>query len=464
MPRRNHNNIYIKGLFDSLISFQQVIDSFPTSVAILNPDITIVGVNRSYEALTGFSYEDSVGLPCFYCLRSNICVSSCPIKKLEKSTEKITIEANIVTRDRKKIDVQITASPLFNSENRIMGYLEVIHEKRGVGKTIFDFNQALQAGKIIGVTEDIRRIYQRIPSIAQSDSTVLIHGETGSGKDYIAEALHRESSRRTGPFIKANCGALPDQLLESELFGHVKDAFRGALEDKHGRMRLAHNGTLYLSEITELPLNIQRKLLNFLDEQVIYPLGVQRGIHVNVRVIGATRKNILQLVKQGLFREDLYFRLNAIPLHLPSLCGRPEDIKAFLNHFLKLYSQKYNKKIKEFGTRSYRLLMHYDYPGNLRELRNIIEFAVSICDSDQVRIGHLPEHLLANGNFHGHGEKHVKKTLGRHDTEILDWAATERRMISEALRKAGGRRTKAAAMLGWARSTLWRKLKQYGFE
>ncbi len=326
----------------------------------------------------------------------------------------------------------------------------------------------------MGSSSEIQRIFQILPVIASTDSSVLITGQTGTGKDLVAETIHQLSDRAKGPFIKVNCGALPEALLESELFGYEKGAFTGAVTSKPGRFRMAHNGTLYLTEIGDLPLSLQVKLLSFLDDKTVHPLGSSRVYTVDVRVIAATHRNLDEMVKKEKFRQDLLFRLNVIRLHLPPLVQRGADVRILLDHFLKLFCARFNKTLKGFSPDAHKILLDYFYPGNVRELRNIVEYAVNFCDGRVIEARHLPQYLTVPIP---HEQKGISERLDHNGENnllfsdaadraapagALDWADLEKKLILEAMTKARGRKGKAAAILGWGRSTLWRKMKKFG--
>jgi transcriptional regulator with PAS, ATPase and Fis domain len=342
----------------------------------------------------------------------------------------------------------------------------------------------------------MEQIYRFLPMIAQSDSSVLLTGETGTGKDLVAEAIHQGSSRAKGPFIKVNCGALPATLLESELFGHQKGAFTGAVENKPGRFRMAHNGTLFLTEVGDLPLSLQVKLLTFLDDRIVVPLGSTKSFLCDVRVIAATHRNLERMVREGTFREDLLFRLNVVRLHLPPLRERLDDIQLLLDHFLNTFVSRFKKPIHGFSAEAGRVLLAYPYPGNVRELKNIVEYAVNVCQEDQIRRDHLPAYLTnplprdqeEDGVPRASALRPPATDTGEKDAPVdraaeerriildallksreesreeLEWPAIERKMILDAIVKAQGRRNKAAAILGWSRSRLYRKMAHYGIE
>jgi transcriptional regulator with PAS, ATPase and Fis domain len=317
----------------------------------------------------------------------------------------------------------------------------------------------------------MEELFRLIPVIAQTDSSILITGETGTGKDLVAEVVHKTSDRVNGPFVKINCGALPETLMESELFGHKKGAFTGAVSDKMGRLRLAHNGTLYLTEIGDLSLTLQVKLLTFLDDKVVYPLGSTKGFQAEVRVIAATHRNLERMVQESLFRQDLLFRLNVVPLHLPPLREREGDIGLLLDHFLKTFSARLGKKSKGLTQPVRHFLLNYAYPGNVRELKNIVEYTTSICPSELIGMDHLPGYLsetgMAGRGYNGQGSQAQLLPLKHNDRgekSGMNWAAIERQLIIDTMIKVNGHRSKAARNLGWGRSTLWRKMKQYGLE
>jgi two-component system, NtrC family, response regulator AtoC len=462
----------INGLFSSPVAFVPMMDEIPLGISIVDSLRHVVFINRALEALTGFAHHRAKGVPCAHVLRSNICLQQCPIMRLRDHTEPVCLEGDIINFDRRKIPIRMTFSPLRDQRGDLVGFMEAIEDVRLLHELDGKAGSAYGFGQLIGRSPQMERIFRILPVIAQSDSSVLITGETGSGKDFVAEAIHQESQRARGPFIKVNCGALPETLLESELFGHQKGAFTGATESKPGRFRLAHNGTLYLTEIGDLPLSLQVKLLTFLDDKVVYPLGSSKGFQVNVRVIAATHRNLEQMVREGRFREDLLFRLNVVRQHLPPLRERGDDVRLLLDHFLFNLARQFKKAIKGFSAKSLRILGSYPYPGNVRELRNIVEYAVNICQEEQIKPRDLPVYLI-EGKISGAASNvvapitpavslPVEELLSR--DAALNWDAMERKMIMEALIKARGRRNQAAQLLGWGRSTLWRKMKQYGID
>jgi len=461
----------ITGLFESPLEVASLIDELPLGVVIMDPDRRVLLFNSALEGLSGYGREEVWGVPCRYVLRSNVCSHNCPVVKAKTNSASVITEGNIINREHKKISVRIMIVPLKNRRGKIVGFLETLEET----KTLHGLNENVPEmgsfSQIIGRSEKMKELFRLVPVVAQTDSSLLITGETGTGKDVLAEAVHETSTRAEGSFIKINCGALPATLMESELFGHKRGAFTGAVSDKTGRLRLAHNGTLYLTEIGDLPLPLQVKLLTFLDDKVVYPLGTTTGFKADVRVIAATHRNLTQMVQEGLFRQDLLFRLNVVHFDLPPLRERGDDVGLILDHFMKIYSARFQKRISGFSQEAQNFLLHYSYPGNVRELRNIVEYATSICQSDRIGTEHLPAYVFKEGIVAGCEDKPVDAELlspGKREhpspTTGMNWAEIERQLIVETLVKVNGRRSKAAEILGWGRTTLWRKMKQYGLE
>lgn len=458
----------VQGLFSAPVALEAIIDEIPTGVLILDPGRHVILMNQALEALTGFSRKDVAGIGCHHVLRSRICFKDCPFLKMDKDSESVCQQSDIINKDRQLIPVRVTMAPVTDPAGSLAGYVETVEDMRAIRDLDAEIHEAFSYSHIIGKSPKMEKIFQMLPLIAQNDSSVLITGETGTGKDLLAEAIHESSARAKGPFIKVNCGALPETLLESELFGHRKGAFTGAVENKTGRFRLAQNGSLYLTEIGDLPLSLQVKLLTFLDDKIVYPLGSAKGVHVDVRVIAGTHRNLEEMVRAGQFREDLLFRLNVVRLHLPPVREREEDKRLLIDHFLNTFARHFGKSISGFTGKALQFLKSYDYPGNVREMRNIIEYAVNICQDKQIDTAHLPAYVVER--LEGREAPSEKESRSgkppapaQEKTAPLpaSWPETEKQMILEALARAGGRRGKAAGILGWGRSTLWRKMKHH---
>ena len=312
----------------------------------------------------------------------------------------------------------------------------------------FDF------ARIIGRSAAMGRLFESVALVAPTEATVLIVGESGTGKELIANALHQNSPRRDRPFIKVNCAALPETLLESELFGHERGAFTGAVARKQGRFHLAHSGSIFLDEIGEMALTTQAKILRVLQEREFEPLGSTHTAKVDTRVIAATNKNLAEEIQKGSFRQDLYYRLNVVTLEVPPLRDRREDIPPLADFFLKRYAEKNRRHIKGFSPRAMDVLMRHGWPGNVRELENVVERAVIMARGEAVTPGEFPDGLKDLDD--DAGEAGLELTPGRSLREV------EREMIVRTLEETGGNRTHAARLLGISRRTLQLKLKEYG--
>lgn len=463
---------FIENLTESSIALESFIDDIPLGLSVVDCNRKIFLVNRAFEALTGFSKKEVSGIFCGHILRSRHCIKNCPVLKMNDNSEPACTESDIINRDRQLIPVRLNVATIKDLNDQVVGYIESIEDLRAFRELNTQIRHAFNFAHLIGHSPQMERIFKILPVVAQSDSSVLITGETGTGKDMVAEAIHQASNRSKGTFVKINCGALPETLLESELFGHQKGSFTGAIENKPGRFRLAHNGTLYLTEIGDLPLILQVKLLTFLDDQIIYPIGSTKGFQANVRIIAGTHRNLEKMVKEGAFREDLLFRLNVVRIHLPPLRDRENDMQLLLDHFLHSLNTKLDKTISGFSMETLKILYSYFYPGNVRELRNIIEYAMNICQGVRIEVGHLPAYLIESEPVVDESTSvKAPEPLGwQPEPELIDseqttqpqtWSEIEKNLILDALSKARGKRNNAAEILGWGRSTLWRKIKKY---
>lgn len=468
----------IHQLMRSPLDFAHILDEIPLGILVMDTDLRVVHLNRFFQALTGFSLDMARGIPCRNVLRSSACIINCPILATHRKNRSISCTSDIINTDRQKLPVRITTAQIMDTQGHFTGYMETIEDLRSSASHDLEKNVAYSFANIIGRSRKMETIFQTLPMLAQSDASILITGETGTGKDLVAEAIHQTSGRAGGPFIKINCGALPATLLESEIFGHMKGAFTGAVENKPGRFKLAHNGTIFLTEIGDLPLPLQVKLLTFLDDRIIYPLGATKGFNANVRIIAATHRDLKYMVSIGKFRKDLLFRLNVARVHLPPLRERGEDIRLLLDHFLNHYTKKQGKEINGLSELALSVLLNYTYEGNIRELRNIIEYAVNVAQGTRIEADNLPAYILDHEPMQrvskmSAAEQEVPNTQSEHlpnstapqpEESRQTWSAVERQMIIDALKTSRGRKNKAAQLLGMSRSTLWRKIKAYKIE
>ncbi len=447
------------------LSILTVLDEIPIGVCLISKKRRVVFINRALEVLTGFAKIDAAGLPCSHVLRFNNCFNNCPVNGANQQ-ERCILEGDIINNEHQKVPVRASFAPLRDSVGNISGYIETFDDLRRVRNFDPERMTPFSFGRIIGRSPQMVKIFQSLPVIAQSDAPVLITGQTGTGKDLLAEAIHHASARAENPFIAFRCGAIPDFLVESELFGAEKGAFAGA-ENKPGKFRIAKNGTLYISEIGDLSPALQVRLLNYLDEKTFYPLGSSKSVAADVRIIAASSHNLSQMVKEGAFRIDLYFRLNAVTIHLPPLKERGEDLRLLIDHFLRARASLLNRSVPALSDSCLKKLLKYEYPGNVLELKHIVEYALSLSQGERIEIPDLPAYLLEDlsdlNALSSGAQKLLQASEESSANESLDWSAVERRMIIDALKKVNGRRSKAAQLLGWGRSTLWRKMKLYGF-
>ena len=453
-----------------------LLDSMMLGLLFVDKGRRVITINRFLAALTGYNREEVVGIHGENVIRSNLLSLGDPVGKAIDSDKTITLEGDIINQARKKVPIRFTVSPLKLSTGKKAGafiILEDITLLKDLDNKIHGFSGY---EKIIGNSQKMQEIFELLPIMARTDASVLITGETGTGKDLVAEAIHKASKRSQYPFIKVNCGALPESLLESELFGHVRGAFTGADKDKPGMFRLAHGGTLFLTEIGDLSLPLQVKILTVLDDKEFFPVGASKKVSVDVRIIAATHRDLGQLVKQGRFREDLFYRLNVLRLHLSPLREREDDFRLLLDHFFREFKTILHKKTKGFNEDCLKILSSYAYPGNIRELRNIVEYAVNVCPGETIQPEHLPKTLLTSPQEPStptpdkitDAWEALQETTAKTPTfpgvTSGGWGEVEKGIILEALTKTGGNRSEAAELLGWSRSKLWRKIKHHGLE
>lgn len=520
----------LTGLLHDVVTADSLLDGLPIGVALLDPQRRVIRLNSRGAALLGIGLDEAYGLPCHHVIRSARCFRECPIsaEHIGNSVNPVnqtcgdqngdgagcpvTHETDIIDRQRRKVSVRACVVPLRDDQGNPVGFMEVLEEMHRCPPPAPTATEDSGLEGFISHSQSMQPLFAALRIIAETDSNVLITGETGTGKDLLAEALHKASQRSSGPFVKINCGALPEHLLESELFGHMRGAFTGAVSDKPGRFRLAAGGSLFLTEIGDLPMPLQVKLLTVLDDQCIHPLGATRPVSVDVRIIAATHRDLEQMVREGRFREDLMFRLNVVRLHVPPLREREGDIRLLLEHFLKRMATSLKRKIQRFTPEALKLLCEYPWPGNVRELRNVVEYAIHFSSSEEIGVASLPKSMLdrssnavCGARFHEathtadktytanpsdeaatgglpsphalpFGQPKTSHTAAAHtgpsrgDTAhekreepvFHSWSEKERHMILDALEHTGGRRQQAADMLGWSRSTLWRKLITHG--
>ncbi len=433
-----------------------ILDSLGEGLFTVDKDFRVQTLNRAAEKLLGIKREQILGDFCKNIFKTPRCYDDCPIQKvLENGKNVFDLESEMTHQSGRKIKVKLNAAVLRDESQepiggvisfRDMSHLEEI-QKNLIARTNFY--------GIIGTHKSMQEIYDLIEEVADSDSSVLIQGESGTGKELIADAIQKTSKRRDKPFIKVNCSVFPPDLLASELFGHVKGAFTDAVKDRIGRFELADGGTIFLDEVAEMPLQMQVQLLRVLQEGTFERVGESITRKVDVRIIAATNKDIRKEMLAGRFREDLYYRLNVIPIYLPPLRERKCDIPHLVRYFIQKFSYITGKKIKEIDDEAMDLLINYSWPGNVRELENSIEYAFARTKGPIIHASKLPPNVrLKTECYVDPSKKMMEKPL---PAEI-----SEAKLIRQTLEKVKWNRSKAAEILGMGRTTLWRKMRTYG--
>ena len=440
---------------DKGISFFNIIlDSIADGVFTINGREEITSFNRAAEQITGFTRDEAVGQYCFNIFRTNVCQTNCALRQTTKTGKSvIDMPVNILCKNGKEVPVSISTALLKNEKGEVIGAVETFRDLSLVEELKKELSKQYSLEDIIGKNHRIQNIFHILPDVAESDSTVLIQGVSGSGKELFARAIHNLSHRKNRSYIKVNCGALPDTLLESELFGYVKGAFTDAKRDKPGRFALAEGGTILLDEIGNMSQTLQVKLLRVLQEKEYEPLGGITPIKADVRIVAATNTDLAGLVKDGNFREDLFYRLNVVKIDLPPLAQRRDDIPLLVEHFIYKFNLRKGKNITRVSDDVMEFLIRYDFPGNIRELENIIEHAYVLCKERTIEIKHLPPEITQ-------GIKDRNAAKRKSLAHPLEDAEAE--LIHKTLSKNNGNRMATARELGINRSTLWRKMKKYG--
>nr|WP_051309006.1 sigma-54-dependent Fis family transcriptional regulator [Desulfogranum japonicum] len=433
-----------------------ILDSVADGVFTVDRNWKITSFNRAAEEITGWDREEAMGKSCSEIFQSSICGKNCAIAECLYTGD---IAGNrsitIVNKGCEKVPISISAAPLTDHEGNIIGGVETFRDLSTITSLRKQLNQKYTFDEIISKATIMQRLFSILPDIARSPSTVLILGESGTGKELIARALYNASERRDKPFVVVNCGALPETLLESELFGYKAGAFTDARRDKLGRFAAAEGGTLFLDEIGDIPPSVQVKLLRVLQEKIYEPLGSNAPLKADVRIITATNRNLENLVQEGTFREDLFYRLNVVKINLPPLRERKEDIPLLVDHFIKKYSAQQGKDIVGIVNSALGQLMQYDYPGNIRELENIVEYAFILCEGGYIQPEHLPEPFSTGLTQQPKGRSTASSDGGQTLEEV------EKQAIMIALERNKWRKMRTCEELNISKDTLRRKIKKY---
>jgi PAS domain S-box-containing protein len=432
--------------------FNAILESISDGVFTVDLDWRVSSFNRAAEEITGVSRREALGRRCSEVFRCSMCEAACPLKKTMKSGKPVIGKSGyIVDAGGNRIPISVSTAVLRDSAGRVVGGAETFRDLSEVEALRQELEGKFRVGDLASRSPLMQRVFEVLPAVAASPSTVLVLGETGTGKELVARTIHALSSRRQGPFIAVNCSALPDTLLESELFGYKAGAFTGAGRDKPGRFALARGGTIFLDEIAEISPALQVKLLRVLQERAYEPLGGTRSEAADARIIVATNRDLMEQMRKGEFREDLYYRVNVVRVELPPLRRRKEDLPLLVGQFIARFNRLQGKSVQGIDPEALSLLFAHDWPGNIRELENVIERAFILCGDDRIGIRHLPPEMTAFAGTAG------RSPDVRSAHQILDAQA-----IQAALERRNGNRAAAARDLGIHKTTLFRRIRKLG--
>ncbi|MCP3925581.1 MAG: PAS domain S-box protein [Desulfobacterales bacterium] len=444
--------------------WKTLVDTLQDGIMVVDPNGNILTANKSAERITGYTIDELLGksckiLNCTGCKIINKPQSSdwCELFKRTNINNK---KCMITSKEGRAVHILKSAKVLRDENDDIIGAVETLTDITESIRQQQEINSLKQTfldegyHGIIGKSNVIKNLFEMIENVAQSDTPVMIHGKSGTGKELIARAIHRASNRSEKPFIKVNCAALNINLLESELFGHVRGAYTGADKNRAGRFEAAHEGTILLDEIGDIPLSIQVKLLRVLEEKKIERVGENKSISIDVRIITATNKNLDDLVEKEEFREDLYFRINVFPLYSPSLSERSEDIPLIAQNYIDINAERTGRNVNGLTPSSLEKLIQYPWPGNVRELRNAIEYAFVLCTEGHIETIHLPPKIVNHKENENIYRKSKQTTKGSDGKEQL----------IEVLKRTGGNQSEAARQIGVSRITVWKRIKKYGID
>lgn len=432
-----------------------LINSIADGIYTVDLDFRITGFSRSAEKMLGFSGEEVLGRLCSEVLRASTCETDCPLRWTIKNQAPVqNCRATLSSKSGKRLPVFLSSDLLRDAEGEIDGCLCVIRDRSEVEELKAKLSNEYSFDDFVGKSKAMVEIYELVRTLSSTDTTVLIRGESGTGKEILARAIHYRSQRKAGPFVKVNCASLAESLLESELFGHDRGAFTGALRDKPGRFERADGGTIFLDEIGDTTLALQAKLLRVLQEKEYERVGGVETRRTNVRIIAATNKDLKKEIERGTFREDLYYRLCVVPILLPPLRERKEDIPLLVEEFMSKFNGR-GDRLHEVSTRAMAMLMEYDWPGNVRELQNAIEHAYVTSTTGRIERRFLP----------GAMQQVCLPVVDADEVgAVVESPDGEREQLVRALDLHRWRKSDAARELGLSRTTLWRKMRQFGLE
>jgi PAS domain S-box-containing protein len=445
--------------------WERVINTMNEALLIISKEGRILSVNRSFEEMTGYSIDQVSGQPCtlLECQACEMAINNhgqgwCKLFE-PGQPEMRRCRCTVKKKDGTLMPTLKNASVLRDEDGTVLGAVETLTDlseidrlDRKVKILSHQLDETSGFGGIIGRSDAMKAVFAIIEKAANSDAPIIIFGESGTGKELVAKAVHERGKRNNGPYVQLNCAALNDALLESELFGHVKGSFTGAFRDRIGRFEAAHGGDLFLDEVGDIPMSVQIKLLRVLEAHHFERVGENHPVPVDVRIITATNRNLLELIDQKRFREDLYFRINVIPIHLPPLRDRRDDIPLLVNTFISRLELRTGKPIRGVTREAMGCFMDYRWPGNVREMKSALEYAFTVADKDTIDVDHLPPHMLTHG----------LPSVAASKVGLREIGSAERQQLIEALQSTGGNQSRAARILGINRVTVWNRMRKYG--
>ena len=433
---------------------KNILDSLDVAVFTINCGGLITSFNTMAEKISGYDRDEVLGKPCAAIFESDDSQDVCLLQDAVADGRSRSVhQGRLIGKFGESVPIRSNYMALRNEKGTIVGGLATFQDMTLVHQLDQAIRKRYTFQDMIGKSAPMQRLFGMIPMVADSQATVLIEGPTGTGKDLLARIIHSSSPRKNKPWVKINCAAMPENLLESELFGYARGAFTGAERDKPGRFQEADGGTIFLDEIGDLPLSLQAKLLRVLEDKEFYPLGSRKIQKVDVRIISATNQDLTRMVDTGRFREDLFYRLNVVRMELPPLTERRDDLPLLIHHVLRKLSAARAMPPPMISEKAMQVLLNYAYPGNVREMENILEHALILCRNAPIEDHHLPDYLYLS----------FRRTPRKNSSTAFDGSGRqEREAIAAALEKHKGHRGKAARDLGMDRTTLWRKMKRLG--
>lgn len=436
-----------------------IMESVADGILAIDLDYRITAFNPAASAITGVPREQAIGRKFFDVLHPDIPEEDCPVCRAIATGNTVAgRRVTIINAAGDEVALNVSATPLRDKTGNIVGGVQALRDVSAVERLRRELTGSYTYQDIVGKNARMRQLFKILPAIAESESTVLIEGESGTGKELFARAVHDLSPRQNGPYVIVNCGALPETLLESELFGYKKGAFTDAKHDKPGRFQLARRGSIFLDEVESVPRAVQVKLLRVIQEKEFEPLGGTRPVRADVRIIAASNQPLRDLVGQGRFRDDLFYRLNVVTLELPPLRERRDDIPLLAEWFVSHFNAIQGKEIDGVSPVAMRTLIEYDFPGNVRELQNVIERAFVLCEGGLIDLPHLARSVIEGSACPDADHTEADRTDAVGQKPI---ALAEADVIRAALAHNNGHRARTASELGISPTTLWRKIKRY---